>query len=140
MTIYRMSLAIAAPVLLLLAAAPVLADDLRVQLGSGDDFVVEDSSATERLRVDDATGTVSMGTANIDGGTIDGSILRAPRTRGISGRRRHLDHTPPPRTSRAVPSDSRRRRQTPVGHPGSSRATGREQRHLPVDGSHGSLE
>jgi hypothetical protein len=38
-------------------------DDVEVQLGAGDSFVVKDSAATERFRVDDAGDLTLSGTS-----------------------------------------------------------------------------
>ena len=65
---------------LVVSAALVIADaadsdNLAVQLGVGDDFVVKDSGDIELLRVDGTTGVVSASTVAIDGGTIEGVSL-----------------------------------------------------------------
>ena len=50
-------------------AMPALADDVVVQLGAGDDFVVRDDGNNDRLGVNGATGDVAV-TGTVDGVSI----------------------------------------------------------------------
>ncbi len=46
-------------ILLLVLAAPAQAADVTVTLPAGDGFVIEDNTAADLLRVDEATGNIS---------------------------------------------------------------------------------
>ena len=68
MSSFRAGLLVTCSLLLLPYGART--DDVSVSLGAGDDFVVEDSGSSERLRVEESTGTVHIGDAEI--GTVGG--------------------------------------------------------------------
>ncbi len=64
--------AVLAILLLILPLRVALAADTTIQLGTGDNFVVQDSGATPRLIVDETTGKVLIGDAEIANAVIGG--------------------------------------------------------------------
>ncbi len=63
-----------ATLLLILPLSTALAADTTVQLGTGDNFVVQDSGATPRLIVNETTGQVQIGDAVIGGTPQQGDV------------------------------------------------------------------